>query len=106
MIDLPVGYLAALAAHCRARGMLLILDEAQTGVGRTGLMFAFERDGVVPDILTLSKTLGAGLPLSAVLTSDAMAAEAETSGVPVLHDARERSAAGGGGAEGAGGGAA
>ena len=69
VIDLPVGYLAALAAHCRARGMLLILDEAQTGVGRTGLMFAFERDGVVPDILTLSKTLGAGLPLSAVLTS-------------------------------------
>ena len=69
VIDLPVGYLAALAAHCRARGMMLILDEAQTGVGRTGLMFAFERDGVVPDILTLSKTLGAGLPLSAVLTS-------------------------------------
>ena len=77
VIDLPVGYLNALAAHCRARGMMLILDEAQTGVGRTGLMFAFERDGVVPDILTLSKTLGAGLPLSAVLTSDAIAAEAE-----------------------------
>ncbi len=106
VIDLPVGYLAALAAHCRARGMLLILDEAQTGVGRTGLMFAFERDGVVPDILTLSKTLGAGLPLSAVLTSDAVAAEARAPGVPVLHDARERSAAGGGGAEGAGGRAA
>jgi 2,2-dialkylglycine decarboxylase (pyruvate) len=77
IIDLPVGYLEALAAHCRTRGMMLILDEAQTGVGRTGLMFAFERDGVVPDILTLSKTLGAGLPLSAVLTSDAVAAEAE-----------------------------
>jgi 2,2-dialkylglycine decarboxylase (pyruvate) len=76
VIDLPVGYLNALAAHCRARGMLLILDEAQTGVGRTGLMFAFERDGVVPDILTLSKTLGAGLPLSAVMTGDAIAAEA------------------------------
>jgi 2,2-dialkylglycine decarboxylase (pyruvate) len=73
VIDLPVGYLGALAAHCRARGMLLILDEAQTGVGRTGPMFAFERDGVVPDILTLSKTLGAGLPLSAVMTSDAIA---------------------------------
>jgi 2,2-dialkylglycine decarboxylase (pyruvate) len=57
--------------------MLLILDEAQTGVGRTGRMFAFERDGVVPDILTLSKTLGAGLPLSAVMTTQAIADEAE-----------------------------
>ena len=77
ILDLPVGYLNALAEHCRKRGMMLILDEAQTGVGRTGMMFAFERDGVVPDILTLSKTLGAGLPLSAVLTSDAVAKQAD-----------------------------
>jgi 2,2-dialkylglycine decarboxylase (pyruvate) len=49
--------------------MLLIVDEAQTGLGRTGAMFAFERDRAVPDILTLSKTLGAGLPLAAVITS-------------------------------------
>jgi 2,2-dialkylglycine decarboxylase (pyruvate) len=77
VLDLPPGYLSALHAHCRARGMLLILDEAQTGIGRTGLMFAFERDNVVPDILTLSKTLGAGLPLSAVMTSDAIADAAE-----------------------------
>lgn len=69
IIDLPVGYLAALKKKCEERSMLLILDEAQTGMGRTGHMFAFERDGVTPDILTLSKTLGAGLPLSAVLTS-------------------------------------
>ena len=54
----------------RARGMLLIVDEAQTGLGRTGTMYAFERDGVAPDILTLSKTLGAGLPVAAVMTSD------------------------------------
>ena len=77
VLDLPPGYLNALQAHCRAREMKLILDEAQTGIGRTGLMFAFERDGVVPDILTLSKTLGAGLPLSAVMTSDAISAEAD-----------------------------
>jgi 2,2-dialkylglycine decarboxylase (pyruvate) len=69
IIDLPLGYLAALKRKCEERGMLLILDEAQTGIGRTGTMFAFERDGVVPDILTLSKTLGAGLPLAAVVTS-------------------------------------
>ena len=72
ILDLPPGYLAALQARCHERDMLLILDEAQTGLGRTGTMFAFERDGVVPDILTLSKTLGAGLPLAAVMTTDAI----------------------------------
>lgn len=69
VVDLPPGYLAALREKCDERGMLLILDEAQTGLCRTGDWYAFERDGVVPDILTLSKTLGAGLPLAAVLTS-------------------------------------
>jgi 2,2-dialkylglycine decarboxylase (pyruvate) len=52
--------------------MLLIFDEAQTGLGRTGDLFACERDAVVPDFLTLSKTLGAGLPLAAVLTTPAI----------------------------------
>lgn len=70
VLELPPGYLAALKQKCAERGMLLILDEAQTGVGRTGHLFAFERDGVVPDLLTLSKTLGAGLPLSAVICSE------------------------------------
>ncbi|OZC32807.1 aspartate aminotransferase family protein [Gordonia polyisoprenivorans] len=69
VIDLPPGYLAALQRKCRERGMLLILDEAQTGLCRTGDWYAFQRDGVVPDILTLSKTLGAGLPLAATITS-------------------------------------
>ena len=72
IIDLPLGYLAALRQKCHERGMLLILDEAQTGMGRTGLMFACERDGIAPDMLTLSKTLGAGLPLSAVVTTAAI----------------------------------
>ncbi|WP_027061473.1 aspartate aminotransferase family protein [Mesorhizobium loti] len=69
ILELPQGYLAALKQKCGERGMLLILDEAQTGIGRTGDMFAFQRDGVTPDILTLSKTIGAGLPLSAVMTT-------------------------------------
>jgi 2,2-dialkylglycine decarboxylase (pyruvate) len=69
IIELPEGYMAALKRKCEERGMLLILDEAQTGVGRTGTMFACQRDGVTPDILTLSKTLGAGLPLAAIVTS-------------------------------------
>jgi 4-aminobutyrate aminotransferase-like enzyme len=60
--------------------MLLILDEAQTGMGRTGTMFAFERDGVVPDILVLSKTLGAGLPLAAVMTTDQISQTADDRG--------------------------
>ena len=69
VIDLPDGYLSALQQRCRERNMLLILDEAQTGMGRTGRMFAHERDAMTPDLLTLSKTLGAGLPLAAVLTT-------------------------------------
>ncbi|KAI0383387.1 pyridoxal phosphate-dependent transferase [Hypomontagnella monticulosa] len=66
---LPPGYLKALKRHCERRGMLLIVDEAQTGVGRCGDMMAIMHEDVVPDVLTLSKTLGNGLPLSAVVTS-------------------------------------
>ncbi|ADJ42102.1 2,2-dialkylglycine decarboxylase [Amycolatopsis mediterranei S699] len=80
IIEPPPGYFAALAEKCRERGMLLILDEAQTGLCRTGNWYAFERDGIVPDILTLSKTLGAGLPLAAVLTSAAIEQEAHDRG--------------------------
>jgi 2,2-dialkylglycine decarboxylase (pyruvate) len=69
ILELPTGYMAALKRKCEERGMLLVLDEAQTGIGRTGHLFACQRDGVVPDILTLSKTLGAGLPLAAMITT-------------------------------------
>ncbi|KAK7424746.1 hypothetical protein QQX98_000324 [Neonectria punicea] len=67
---LPPGYLKALKKHCETRGMLLIVDEAQTGVGRCGDFMAINHEDVVPDILTLSKTLGNGLPLSAVVTGE------------------------------------
>jgi len=69
---LPPGYLSALKRHCERRGILLIVDEAQTGLGRTGPLFAISHDNVVPDILTLSKPLGNGLPISAVVTSTAI----------------------------------
>jgi 2,2-dialkylglycine decarboxylase (pyruvate) len=69
VLEPPDGYMAALADKCRERDMQLIFDEAQTGLGRTGHLFACERDGVVPQYLTLSKTLGAGLPLAAMLTT-------------------------------------
>jgi len=80
ILELPLCYLAALKRKCEERGMLLILDEAQTGVGRTGNMFAFQRDDVTPDILTLSKTLGAGLPLAAVMTSEEIEQKAHERG--------------------------
>jgi len=60
-------YLRAVRRLCDAHGLLLILDEVQTGIGRTGSMFAFEHAGVRPDILTLAKGLGGGVPIGAVL---------------------------------------
>ena len=80
LLEPPPGYFAALLAKCRERGMLMILDEAQTGLCRTGTWYAFERDGIVPDILTLSKTLGAGLPLAALVTSAEIEQEAHDRG--------------------------
>lgn len=80
ILELPDGYLAALKHKYVERGMLLILDEAQTGMGRTGTMFAFEREGVTPNILVLSKTLGAGLPLAAVMTTEAIAQACDARG--------------------------
>ena len=66
----PTGYLAGAQALCKAAGTLLILDEVQTGLGRTGTMFAYEAEGVVPDILALAKSLSGGIaPIGAVMTS-------------------------------------
>jgi acetylornithine/N-succinyldiaminopimelate aminotransferase len=63
----PPGYLAAAREICTAHGALLVLDEVQTGVGRTGTFFAHQHDGIVPDVVTLAKGLGAGLPIGACL---------------------------------------
>lgn len=63
------GFLEALRKRCSDTGALLIFDEVQTGFGRTGSMFAFQKYGAVPDILTLAKALGGGLPLGALVTS-------------------------------------
>ncbi|OQU96571.1 Fungal specific transcription factor domain-containing protein [Cladophialophora immunda] len=81
IIEPPKGYLKRLATECWKRGMLFIADEAQTGLGRTGDMFAFQRDeGLVPDILALSKSLGCGLALSAVSTTAEIAERAVANG--------------------------
>lgn len=79
MVVLPEGYLKRMKSHCEKRGMLLIVDEAQTAIGRCGDMFGFASSGIVPDILCLSKTLGNGIPLSAVVTSNEIAKEAAES---------------------------
>ncbi|MCB9959280.1 MAG: aspartate aminotransferase family protein [Rhodospirillaceae bacterium] len=71
----PDGYWQKVKAKCAERGMLFIFDEAQTAFGRLGRNFAFEHFGVEPDILSLSKTLGGGLPLSAVATSAELEAD-------------------------------
>jgi acetylornithine aminotransferase len=69
----PPGYLAAAREICTATGTLLVLDEVQTGVGRTGHWFAHQADGVDPDVVTLAKGLGGGLPIGACIAFGAAA---------------------------------
>jgi acetylornithine/N-succinyldiaminopimelate aminotransferase len=69
----PPGYLAAAREICTATGALLVLDEVQTGVGRTGHWFAHQADGVEPDVITLAKGLGGGLPIGACIAFGAAA---------------------------------
>lgn len=64
-----VEYLRALRDRCTETGALLILDEIQSGMGRTGKLFAFEHYGIVPDILTVAKAFGAGMPIGAFISS-------------------------------------
>ncbi len=61
----PAGYLAAARALCDERGILLVLDEIQTGLGRTGRWFAFQAEGILPDVVTVAKALGNGVPVAA-----------------------------------------
>jgi 4-aminobutyrate aminotransferase len=64
----PAAFLQGLRALADAHGILLIADEVQSGFGRTGRMWAFERAGIVPDVVTLAKAIANGLPLSAIVT--------------------------------------
>lgn len=65
----PHSFLRALRELCDANGLLLIFDEIQTGIGRTGELFAYERTGVTPDIMALAKALGGGFPIGAFLAT-------------------------------------
>lgn len=69
----PAGYLRALRDWCSRHAWLLMLDEIQTGLGRTGKCFAYQHEGIVPDVLTLAKALGNGIPIGACLARKAVA---------------------------------
>ena len=71
---LDVEYLKGLQGLCKKHDLLLIFDEIQTGIGRTGTFFAYEQLGIVPDIMTVAKALGNGLPIGAMLTRKEIAA--------------------------------
>jgi 2,2-dialkylglycine decarboxylase (pyruvate) len=85
VIEPPPGWLGAVKQACRERGMLLIFDEAQTGLGKLGTMFACEQEGVVPDILTVSKHFGGGLEISAVVTTPEIEEVASARGMVIGH---------------------
>src|SRR5262249_39299327 len=73
----PAGYLAEAQELCRRAGTILVLDEVQTGLGRTGTMFAYQQEGFVPDVLVLAKALSGSLaPISAALTRPELYAKA------------------------------
>ncbi|HEY4368187.1 MAG TPA: aminotransferase class III-fold pyridoxal phosphate-dependent enzyme [Steroidobacteraceae bacterium] len=73
-VDLSKEFLAALRTRCSENGSILIFDEVQCGVGRTGYPFAANMYGITPDIITTAKALGAGFPVSAMLVADHVAA--------------------------------
>lgn len=76
----PPGFYPMVREECDKRGMLMIADESQTGLGKTGKLFGFQHEPVAPDIMTLSKHFGGGLPISAVCTSADIAERAAQNG--------------------------
>src|SRR5438552_1000593 len=85
VIEPPPGWLKRLQELCQARGMLLILDEEQTGLGKLGTMFACDAEGVVPDIITVAKHFGGGISISAVATTAAIEEKVVASGFINTH---------------------
>src|SRR4029077_15848957 len=85
VIEPPPGWLKRLRELCDARGMLLILDEEQTGLGKLGTMFACESEGVVPDIITVAKHFGGGISISAVSTTAEIEAKVVERGFIATH---------------------
>jgi 2,2-dialkylglycine decarboxylase (pyruvate) len=84
VVEAPHGFLKGLASGVRRLGGLFVLDESQTGLGKLGTMFGYQQHGVIPDILVLGKHFGAGVPISAVVTTDHIASECAAKGFLVV----------------------
>jgi len=85
VIDLPEGWLQELKKKCEQRGALLIVDEAQTGLAKLGTMWAFQQEGVAPDIFTVSKHFGGGIAISAAVTTDEIEEKVAETGFVLGH---------------------
>jgi len=85
VVEPPPGRLKAVQDMAHARGMLLIVDEEQTGLGKLGTMFGFERDGIVPDIVTIAKHFGGGVGISAVTTTAEIEDKVVSDGYAATH---------------------
>lgn len=72
VITPPAGYLKAVREICDEKGILLILDEIQTGMGRTGTWFAYQQEGIVPDIVTIAKGIASGFPMGAIVAREGL----------------------------------
>jgi acetylornithine/succinyldiaminopimelate/putrescine aminotransferase len=82
----PPGYLAGLKEACVETGTILIFDEVQTGIGRTGTLFGYEQENVTPDVMTLAKGLAGGVPIGAMLaTEEAAKGLVPQPGEPATH---------------------
>lgn len=72
VIPLPQAFVTALRDYCRQKDLLLLIDEVQTGVGRTGALYAFQKFGIMPDVITTAKGLGGGLPSGPACAGNAL----------------------------------
>ena len=68
----PAGYLKKVREICNARNVLLIIDEVQTGMGRTGTWFAFQHEGITPDVITIAKGIASGFPMGAIVAREGL----------------------------------
>jgi 2,2-dialkylglycine decarboxylase (pyruvate) len=84
VVEAPFGYLKNLALEVRKLGGLFVLDESQTGLGKLGSMFGYQQHDIIPDIMTLGKHFGAGVPISVLMTTEEIASRCLKEGFMVV----------------------